>query len=357
MRGRNRPLAVIAVWTLVGVAALFSGCSDDNKTAAPTVTGTEFTSANMQQTAAVSASTVDMMYNIGAIFAGIAVQFQPQATAPAGPSPLAPIPLGASGLCLGGATVDNVTWNDVDDSGTPTAGDTITVDLQNCKPDPLDPTFSLSGTPNPAIRYTLANVSAAPPPFTFQGTLAINLTGTDSFGSTDIDGIMAAEASTVDFVTAGVTLGADNGTAANTQITISESGTQLAFGCFLVHLDFPNVNDPLIFSMWTRGITKMTVGSLSQIMQLGDYRDPFPKEHLDFALGVPDAGQLKLLSYDSRGSVPGLASCYGGPTTGATSQLVTALGGSAIRLDIFKNTTWTPPADNTVITDWFSLLD
>jgi len=306
----------------------------------------------MEAAAGTSAGTVDFFNQIGLLFAGIAQNLPgPVPVAPAGPVPRAPVPLGSSGLCLSGATQDNVTWNDNDNDGSPSAGDTITVNLQNCALVADGGLTIISGTPNPALTFTAASVTEVG----IAGTLALHLTTVSASvptDSTDIDGIMAASFSALSFPAATVTLGQVNGTAANTQITIVDSAGSLAFGCFDVNLTFPDATDPLNFETSVRGVAK--IQNLF-IMQLGDYgvgSDPNP---LVFESGIPVSGELKLLSFDSRATY-GLTSCYG-TVTGTTSELVTALGGSSIQLDQFNNISWSAPVDNTISTSWGALLN
>jgi hypothetical protein len=356
MRGRKLYLAVLAVSLLVGAGAFFFGCSwfDDDEVAAPPppqLTGFALTPATMEDAAAISAGGVQFFNQIGVVFLGIAGNFLPPVSAPAGPSPLLPIPIpGGSGLCLPGATLANVTWNDNANNTIPSAGDSITVALQNCALVADGGQSVLSGTPNPAITFTATTVTTAG----IIGTFAFNLTSASASAPTDttvISGLMPASFSALGFPAATVTLGQVNGTAANTQITIVDSAGSLAFGCFDVSLTFPDATNPFNFDTSVRGVAK--IDDLA-IMQLGDYAvesDPSP---LSFVGGIPVSGKLKLLSFDSRASVPGLSSCYG-TVTGTTSELVTALGESAIRLDQFNNITWSGTPDNTITTTWGAL--
>ena len=155
----------------------------------------------------------------------------------------------------------------------PSAGDTITVELQNCA---LAADFGasiISGNPNPAVTFTVASVTTAG----IAGTLALKITSAAASDPTDttvINGVMPATFSALSFPAATVTLGQINGTAANTQVSIVDTlgPGNLTFGCFDVNLTFPDVSNPFVFNTSVRGVAKIGVSpTVSQIMQLGDY--------------------------------------------------------------------------------------
>jgi len=360
MRGRNRYLAVFAVLAFVGAGTFLFGCfgSDDDEIAVtpppiPPLSGLALTPATSQQAAGISAGAVDFFSQIALLFAGIAQNIP--APPVLGPVPRLPVPLGVSGLCLT-ATQDNVTWNDNDNNQLPSAGDTITVELQNCALAADGGQSIISGNPNPAVTFTVASVTPV-----LAGTLSLKIisaAASDPTDTTTINGVMPATFSALSFPAATVTLGQISGTAANTQVSIVDTlgPGNLTFGCFDVNLTFPDVSNPFVFNTSVRGVAKIGVSStVSQIMQLGDYAvtsDPSP---LNFADGTPVSGELKLLSFDSRPTYQ-LPACYG-TVTGTTSELVTALGGSAIRLDTFKNITWSGTPDNTINTTWSALIN
>lgn len=361
MRGRNRYLAVFAVLAFVGAGTFLFGCfgSDDEDIVVtppppPPLSGFALTPATMQQAASISAGAVDLFSQIALLFAGVAQNIP--APPVLGPVPRLPVPLGASGLCLPGATLDNVTWNDNDNDTLPSAGDTITVELQNCALVADGGQSIIAGNPNPAVTFTVASVAPV-----LAGTLSLNIISAPALDPTDtttITGVMPATFSALNFPAATVTLGQISGTAANTQLQIVDTlgPGNLTFGCFDVNLTFPDALDPFVFDTSVRGVAKIGITpTVSQIMQLGDYAavtDPSP---LNFIAGTPFSGQLKLLSFDSRPNFQ-LPACYGS-VTGTTSGLVTALGGSSIQLDQFNNISWTLPADNTINTTWSALIN
>ncbi len=345
MRGKTRFLAVLALLAMGG--AVFFGCGSSTDTPnVPSIPpqGTEFTTDTLQPAAGTMAATVDFFNQIAVVFGAIAAKIPAPVL---GPSRLAAVPLGSSGLCLS-ATVDMVTWNDVNNDNVANAGDSLTVDLQDCSL-AADGGFTVV-TGTPAFTFTAAtDLTAAG----LAGVLALNFTTYDAGFPTDtstIRGIMPATFSALAFPTAEITMG-DAGDAANNEITISDSAGSYSFGCFDVKLTFPEATNPLNFDAAIRGVGLID-GAFH--LQAGDYAEGDSPGALTFESGYPVSGELKLLSFDSRPSYA-LPICYH-DVTGTTSAKVTALGGSSIQLDRFDNITWTAPPAESVLTDWYSLL-
>lgn len=324
----------------------------------PPLSGVEFTTDNLQDVASISAATGDFFNKLGLLI----VEILQNSSASSGVG----FP---SGICLPGAILDEIMWNDLNSNTTLDAGDTFTVAWDNCF---ISGDEYLFGNPNPAITFTLTeNVVTEPVLLLIQGTLALNFTAASLSGeSTNIEGSMKTAGAQFTISPTDVTVNAIFG--GNSQpeqtkesefrFTFFEGGSLIgdyAFGCFDIVVGFSDADSNLQdYSLTLRGIAKIDD---SIIMQMGDYEEPGVSiVPLYFINGIPDSGHLKLLSFDDRPNssmYPGLSSCYGN-VGGSTSSLIRplGLGDGSIELELFNNPSWSGTPAATVPTTWDVLL-
>ncbi|GAB4390581.1 MAG: hypothetical protein Kow0025_23600 [Thermodesulfovibrionales bacterium] len=276
MRKRNLFLLVSALFLLGLGAAMFAGC--DGGGGSPGVSAYNFTSANMEDAARAGTDAITLFGPFTDVLAIIIGQFPPQVESV---GPAAVIDLGDLGLCISGTS--NLTWNDADDSGTLSAGDSVTLTLADCVVD-------IGSTANATIVLAFTAVTLAPVDITADVDLDITTVETvDSTVETErFTGVFTVQVSSLDgFDYTVVYTGADP----DGLLTDRLNGTLLAkMGCFTVTQAFSALDPAGTFTLIANGV----ISTGGKIMTIST-----PGAPLGFVPGTPDpypdSGALDLL--------------------------------------------------------------
>jgi len=317
------------LWILIATA-LACGSSTDGGDG-DGLTGVSFNESNAEGLASIAVSAIDVFPRLTTAYQGIVDAVQQQSSLSPSAVAKALFELGDIGLCSSGAS--NLAWDDADDDGSLSAGDTTTLMFADCDGE-LDGTivFDFSEV---AYALTIAEValnvtidSAALPAVALDGRFQIEVNGVPGPPESVIARYLVVDQ-----------------TEPESSLTATvEGSTQYRMGCFNLYFTFNleqgsySLSEPFgVFSIPTAGV--MTMEAFGQ--------PPFVFDNGDY----PSSGQLALSA--ASGATPCAALDIGpdGVDSNESATALTATGGGAVTLEGQSST----GAPFTIDTTWDAL--